>query len=79
MDRVYWVTIRRVQTNIQSLSRELSGPRPLCRVADIVSKQRVWNRNTSAQPECFNLTKCPRCLYISLSSFASVRRVKGIR
>ena len=36
----------RVQTNIDSLLRELSGPRPLRRVVDIVSKPRIWSRGT---------------------------------
>ena len=27
----------RVQTSIQSILRELSGPHPLCRVADVIS------------------------------------------
>jgi len=26
--------------------RELSGPRPLCRVTDVDSKPLIWNRNT---------------------------------
>ena len=43
-----WVTIHKVkyihvQTNISSLLRErLSGPRPLRRAVDIVSKPRIW-------------------------------------
>ena len=31
--------------NIHSLLRELSGPRPLRRVMDIVSKPRIWSRS----------------------------------
>ena len=38
----------RVQTNIESLLRELSGPRPLHRVVDIVSKPRIWSRGAEA-------------------------------
>ena len=38
----------RVQTNIESLLRELSGPRPLRRVVDIVSKPRIWSRGAKA-------------------------------
>ena len=34
--------------NIHSLIRELSGPRPLCRVTDIGSKPRIWNRKVGA-------------------------------
>ena len=30
--------------NIHGLIRELSGPRPLCRVVDIVSKSLIWNQ-----------------------------------
>ena len=30
--------------NIHALMRELSGPRPLCRVVDIVSKPLIWNQ-----------------------------------
>ena len=33
----------RVQTIIKSLLRELSGPRPLRRAVDIVSKPRIWS------------------------------------
>jgi len=39
-----FVRLRRVQTNIYGLIRELSGPCPLCRVPDICSKPRIWNR-----------------------------------
>ena len=39
----------RVQTNIESLLREPSGPRPLRRVVDIViSKPRIWSRGAKA-------------------------------
>ena len=31
------------RTNIYELIRELSGPRPLCRVVDIVPEPRIWN------------------------------------
>jgi hypothetical protein len=34
--------------NINSLLRELSGPRPLCRDPDIVSKPRIWKHSASA-------------------------------
>ena len=34
--------------NINSLLRELSGPRPLCRGVDIVSKPRIWGGGASA-------------------------------
>ena len=34
--------------NINSLLRELSGPRPLCRGVDIVSKPRIWGDGASA-------------------------------
>ena len=33
-----------VQTNAHALIRELSGPRPLCRVVDIVPKPLIWNQ-----------------------------------
>ena len=55
-----WVTVRkaailytRIQTNIHCLLRELSGPRPLCRGADIVSKPFVWDLKmyTVCRPE----------------------------
>ena len=38
----------RVQTNTHYLLRELSGPRPLCRAMDIVSKPHIWNHSTGA-------------------------------
>ena len=38
----------RVQTNIESILRELSGPHPLCRVVDIVSKLYIWSRGAKA-------------------------------
>ena len=34
--------------DINSLLRELSGPRPLCRGVDIVSKSRIWGDGASA-------------------------------
>jgi len=34
--------------NIYALIKELSGPRPLCRVGDIVSKPRIWNCGAEA-------------------------------
>ena len=37
-----------VQTNIESLFRELSGPRPLRRIVDIVSKPRIQGRGAKA-------------------------------
>ena len=40
--------VNRVLTNFYALIRELSGPRPLCRVRDIVSKPRIWNRGAQA-------------------------------
>ena len=36
------------ETNTHNLLRELSGPRPLRRVADIVSKPRIWSRGAKA-------------------------------
>ena len=39
---------RRVQVNIDNLLRELSGPQPLHRDVDIISKPRIWNRGASA-------------------------------
>ena len=48
-DYPYGYTVyTRVQTNTQCLLRELSGPRPLCRAMDIVSKPRFWNHKTKA-------------------------------
>ena len=35
-------------TDIHGLIRELSGPRPLRRVVDIVSKPRIWSRSAKA-------------------------------
>ena len=51
-----WVTVHiegynvytRVQTNIESLLRELSGPCPLRQVVDIDSKPRIWSHGTKA-------------------------------
>jgi len=37
-----------IQTSIQSLLRELSGPRPLRRDVDIASKPRIWDHGASA-------------------------------
>ena len=37
-----------MQTNVYALIRDLSGPRPLCRVPDICSKPRIWNRKAGA-------------------------------
>jgi hypothetical protein len=35
-------------TNTHALTRELSGPRPLRRAGDIVSKPRIWNHGAKA-------------------------------
>ena len=46
-DYPYGYTVHtRVQTNTHYLLRELSGPHPLCRDMDIVSKPHIWNHNT---------------------------------
>jgi len=42
------VRLRRVHANVYALVRELSGPRPLCRVPDACSRQHVWNRGARA-------------------------------
>jgi hypothetical protein len=40
--------LRCVQTNTYDLTRELSGPRLLRRVVNIVSKPRIWNPGAKA-------------------------------
>ena len=47
---IRWPSVRVhcAHTSIQSIFNELSGPRPLHRVVDIVSKPRTWNRNATA-------------------------------
>jgi hypothetical protein len=38
----------RIQMDIKTLIRELSGPRPLRWVMDIVPKPHIWNRGAKA-------------------------------